>query len=489
MPSPCASTSAGRGCLDCAVSRRGERAARVLPVCATTVPPPPPSRPHLRRRRPSPGAGPRFSLPLITSSFRRRTSSSCSPPLPASSVASSRSLSTGAGSSASFGAEREPEPLGVGGRLAERDRPPPRGAADEPRPEGELSRRAPRALGSGEQAVDEHAEPSPERQLLADCIRELAASRRDGDAGCRGVNASVLLAPRQAPGAPAVRPQSFGNGATRQPGKLSDRSHSELLELLVALPLEREQGQRQRGEERARAVVGDDQRLPRPRHARRRERREPPLGGPGAGVPRGPDGRERPLERRLEPAVEPLDALRVEERRARLGRLDREPRVLEPRSDLLPGLLDPGRVLLDERRAPGRWRAPPPAASPASRLSPAPPASPSRPAPPFPAAAPAPPALPRAPAAAAGGCPEVEGRDDDSGDHGTYVLHEHTFSCQGPGTSPPVVAMTPADEQPERETACGREQGHGQPCFQTASPATREAGSHPQWIRSRHSGP
>ena len=45
---------------------------------------------------------------------------------------------------------------------------------------------------------------------------------------------TVVLTPRQAPGAPAVRPQSFGDGTTREPGKLSDRSYSELLELVRA---------------------------------------------------------------------------------------------------------------------------------------------------------------------------------------------------------------------------------------------------------------
>ena len=266
----------------------------------------------------------------------------------ASSTTSSRSLSAGAGSSASFGASASPQPRRVGRRLAQRHRPAPRGAADEPRPEGELPRRAPRAFRSCEQAVDEHPEPSPERQLVADRFRELERlveglgrpSRRDPP---------VLLTSRQAPGAPAVRPQPFGDGAARQPGKLSDRSYSQLFELLVAVALEREQRQRQRREERARAVVGDDQRLPRPRDVRRGERREAPLGRARARASQAePDRRERPLERRLEPAVEPLDALRLEEDRARLGRLDREAGVLEPPQDLLPRLLDGRRVLLDE---------------------------------------------------------------------------------------------------------------------------------------------
>src|SRR5581483_9523163 len=131
--------------------------------------------------------------------------------------------------------------------------PAPRGAADEPRPEGELPRRTPRAFRPGEQTVNEHCEPSAERQLVADRLRELERldqrlrrlSRRDP---------TVSLAPRQAPGAPAVCPQTFGHGAAREPGKLSDRADPELLELLVPVAREREQRQRQRREEPLRAL-------------------------------------------------------------------------------------------------------------------------------------------------------------------------------------------------------------------------------------------
>ena len=144
--------------------------------------------------------------------------------------------------------------------------------------------------------------------------------------------------PRQAPGAPAVRPQPFGHGAARQPGKLSDRSYSQLLQLLVAAALERQELQRQRREERAGAVVGDDQRLPRLCHVRRRERRKPPLGRPGLRAPDRPHCGERPLERRLEAAVQPLDPFRLEVHEPRLRRLDREARVLEAAQDLLPRL-------------------------------------------------------------------------------------------------------------------------------------------------------
>src|SRR5206468_3234173 len=85
-----------------------------------------------------------------------------------------------------------------------------------------------------------------------------------------------------------------------------------------------------------------------PRDVRGRECGEPPFGRAGARVPDGADCRERALERGLEPAVEPLDALRLEVDRSRLRRLDGEPGVLEPPQDLLPRLLGRCRVLLDE---------------------------------------------------------------------------------------------------------------------------------------------
>ena len=67
----------------------------------------------------------------------------------------------------------------------------------------------------------------------------------------------------------------------------------------------------------------------------------------------GADRGERPLQRRLDAAVEPLDAARLEERGARLGRRDRDARVLEPAQDLLPLALGTLRIGLDEdeRRA------------------------------------------------------------------------------------------------------------------------------------------
>src|SRR5205085_3821585 len=119
-------------------------------------------------------------------------------------------------------------------RLAQRHRAAPRGAADKARPHCDLPRRPPRALGPCEQTVEQHCEPPPERQLVADRLRELERLVQGNRRPSRR-HLPVLLSSRQAPGAPSVRPQPFGDGTTRKPGKLSDRAHSELLELLVAV--------------------------------------------------------------------------------------------------------------------------------------------------------------------------------------------------------------------------------------------------------------
>src|SRR5205814_7056157 len=124
-----------------------------------------------------------------------------------------------------------------------------------------------------EQLVEQHAERAPQRQLVRDRIRELQTldelARR-----AAAPNAPPLAAPRQAPGAPAVRPQSFGDGAARKPGKLTQPPNSKLLQLLLRLLLEREQVDGQRREELARLLVRDDEQLPRLRDRRRRERGE-----------------------------------------------------------------------------------------------------------------------------------------------------------------------------------------------------------------------
>ena len=162
---------------------------------------------------------------------------------------------------------------------------------------------------------------------------------------------TFFSASRQTPGAPAVRPQAFGHGAAREPGKLSKLSHSELFELRVPLRRERQERERQRREELAGALVGDDQDLPGARDVRRCECGEPALGSAHAWIPGRADGGERALERSLEPAVKTFDSARLEVDAAEVRGVDREARVLEPAEHSLPLLAGGGRILFDENEA------------------------------------------------------------------------------------------------------------------------------------------
>src|SRR5581483_6973658 len=144
--------------------------------------------------------------------------------------------------------ERRPQSFPLRARLAQRHRAPPRAAADEPREERDLADLPPAALGAGEDPVEQCRQGPPESELVRERLRELQPV---GDLRRRppGRDLRRVVVPRQAPGAPAVRPQSFGNGSARQPGKLSDLLHPEALELLAPLVLERQEGQRERREE------------------------------------------------------------------------------------------------------------------------------------------------------------------------------------------------------------------------------------------------
>ena len=97
-----------------------------------------------------------------------------------------------------------------------------------------------------------------------------------------------------------------------------------------------------------RLAVVDDERPAGRRHGRRRQRREAPGGRPHTSPPLLPDRVERPPQRLREPPGQPLHPPRLEVDAARLDRLDREARLLEPPQHGLPGLLHPGRILLDE---------------------------------------------------------------------------------------------------------------------------------------------
>ena len=244
--------------------------------------------------------------------------------------------------------ERQPQPVALRSRVAKRDDPPPRASTHEPRGERELPHRPSSALRPCEQPVEENSERPSQRQLVRDRFREferlLELARR-----LPPPHAAVLASSRQAPGAAAVRPQTFGHCGARQPGKLTNPLDPELLELLTTLVVDGEQRERKRCEELARPLVRDNEHLACPRDVRRRERRESPPGRPDPRVPGGADRGERPLQRRLEPAVEPLHSSCFEIDTPEPGRLDREARVLEPAEDLLPLVLGPGRILFDER--------------------------------------------------------------------------------------------------------------------------------------------
>src|SRR5204863_6853228 len=125
--------------------------------------------------------------------------------------------------------ERDTDPLGVATRLAQGQRPPPRAAGLQPGREGDLADEPIAPLGPCERGFDESRQCTPQRQLVADRFREL---ERGGDDGGRAATAHARGRPtsRQAPGAPAVRPQTFGDGATRKPGKLPQLAYSERLE-------------------------------------------------------------------------------------------------------------------------------------------------------------------------------------------------------------------------------------------------------------------
>src|SRR5581483_4821826 len=196
-------------------------------------------------------------------------------------------LGDGAGELRELRREREADPRRLRARLAQRQGAPPGAAADEACAERDLADEAVSPLRAGQRRLDERAQRAPERQFVRDSLRERERlgelGRRPATAHMRGRSAS-----RQAPGAPAVRPQSFGDGAARKPGKLSQPANSERVELLVALPVERQQRQRERCEEAADLLVADDEQLARLRDRCGGERGEAAPRRSEARVPRRP---------------------------------------------------------------------------------------------------------------------------------------------------------------------------------------------------------
>ena len=291
----------------------------------------------------------------LSSSAAGLTSSSCWPTDSESSTASSRSSTIGRRQLEQLRAERGAQPRTIGRRVAQRHRAPPGAAAHEPCRERELAERPSHSLRAREQPVEERPERPSQGQLVPDRLREL---ERLGELGGRAaaVDASLELSSlSERPRPPPFRPEPLGDGAPRQRRQLSQLSYPQPLELRVAVGAERQQRERQRCEKALLRAVRDDECLPGTRDARRRQSGEPAPGSARAWIPGRSDRGERPLERRLQASVEPLDPARLEVDATGLLGLDREPGVLEPLQRPLPLALDRGGILLDEdeRRAGG----------------------------------------------------------------------------------------------------------------------------------------
>ena len=349
----------------------------------------------------------------------------------ASSDTSSRSLSAGAGSSASFGAERRAAAApgsAVGSRsvTVRRHEAPPTSRAQS----ASFPRRAPRAFRSGEQAVEQHPEPSPERQLVGRLLPGTRASRA-------GRQPAVVAAPsRPAPPSPGSR------RAGRPAPIVRRRRHPAARQAVRSCELPAPPAPRSGRARAAAACSGSGARNERVRSsetisacpgratfaaASAAKRRS---AAPARASQAEPDRRERPLERRLEAAVEPLDA--PSSRRRPFPARPARRRSPRPRaaagSPPTPARPSPGPAR--RARAAGTSRAPPRAASPAARPC----------ASAAPVTEPTSGSLPGSGASAAGlacslGRRRSAARRSKAGMTteaitGTYVLHEHVFPCQ-----------------------------------------------------------
>ena len=152
------------------------------------------------------------------------------------------------------------------------------------------------------------------------------------------------------PGLPAVGAQPLSDRSCWKRCKVADPANAELGELLAPAPVERQELERQRGEKAGRAPVLDHERLAWPSDVRSRQGREPPLGRAGTRIPTRAHGGKSAAERPLDAAVEALNAACIEVRATLPNRFYGDADVLEPADDLLPCLLRPGRIRLDERK-------------------------------------------------------------------------------------------------------------------------------------------
>ena len=226
-----------------------------------------------------------------------------------------------------------------------RQEPPPTSFAERASCRGSPAR----PLRAGEQALDERRQCPRERELVRHRLRE---GERLGDLGRRPARLDgsipLPLASGELPCFRSVRAEPVRDRTPGQAGQLAETLDPELRELLPPLRREREEVERERLEEEVRLAVVDDERPAGRRHGRRRQRREAPGRRPHTSPPLLPDRVERPPERLLEPSGQPLHPPRLEVDAARLDRLDRKAGLLEPPQHGLPGLLHPGRILLDQ---------------------------------------------------------------------------------------------------------------------------------------------
>ncbi len=178
-----------------------------------------------------------------------RTSSSCIPLDSVRSTSSSLSSRTGAGSSASLGASAAFRRVVLGGRIAERRRPAPRSAADEPGRERDLADEASSPLWPGQHLLEQRTERTAQGELVSDGLgkgKRLDDFRRLPAAADAPLRAAASETVRAAP----VRAQPLGDGGVGERREPADGAYAEVLQLLTAAGLKGKKGERMRREKR-----------------------------------------------------------------------------------------------------------------------------------------------------------------------------------------------------------------------------------------------
>ena len=268
------------------------------------------------------------------SAARSRRTSSCgrssccwSPPGVAELGQLERDPLDGAGQLDQLRHQRIAQPPRLGGRIAQRDRPPPRAAVAQPRGQRQRSHRPRAAARAAQQPLDQHRHRLAQRHLVADRLGE--PDRLAQRLGRRPrADVRLVLAARQPPRRDPASAEAVGDGGQRQRRQLARRADAQRDHLVRRHRLQAEPVDGQPGEELRRARLADQQRPTGPR----------PAGGDAGGEAAG--GRAHPaaagqrLRHRLQqpprPAVQSHEAVAREQRRARLDRLDRSAQRLQP---------------------------------------------------------------------------------------------------------------------------------------------------------------